>query len=80
MAVVGRKEQLELNEKVKKSLDIAPQHQSHTLNLMLNLLLLGLCCYSYRLDEQGGQNKTLVTCGNQGQSDPEKLTDTLSVI
>lgn len=50
-------EQQELNDNVKKSLDIAPQHQPHTLNLMLNQFLLGLCCYGYRLDGQDGQNK-----------------------
>lgn len=50
-------EQQELNDNVKRSLDIAPQHQPHTLNLMLNQFLLGLCCYGYRLDGQDGQNK-----------------------
>lgn len=76
-------EQQELNDNVKKSLDIAPQHQPHTLNLMLNQFLLGLCCYGYRLDGQDGQktkkkkDSKRLNCGNQGQYDPEKLTDTL---
>ena len=45
-------EQQELKDKVKKSLDIAPQQQPRTLNLMLNQFLLGLCCYGYRFDGQ----------------------------
>lgn len=46
-----------LNGNVKRSLDITPQLEPHTPNLMLNQFLLGLCCYGYRLDGQDGQNK-----------------------